>query len=169
MKLRFLRPGISVSVAIVPVLRVIATLIVTNAPAYAATPAVVHMNNVGVDELARKKYEFAIECFENALITDPSYSLARRNLAIAENNFGLSLRRKPMKAIKHLHRALLLDGANETTRQNLAGLLRMINKNPKSYEDRIALAESAEKIGEPLDARTDLPAPLKELKLNHVG
>ncbi len=124
---------------------------------------VIGLNNEGVKDLNHEDYPAAIKKFELALEYDPDYKLAHDNLAIAYNNFGLSLRKKPTEALKQFHAALFLNPTNNTTRQNVEGIIRMLGKRPQSFSDRVLLGDQSNSAGDPLGAVVEYSAAL-ELK-----
>jgi hypothetical protein len=109
---------------------------------------VVSLNNDGVRALNKSDYVSAIKKFELALKLNASYKLARANLSIAYNNFALEQRNNPQAALKLFHKAVLLDPANTTTKQNVDGIIRMMGLDPKSFDDRVKLGDKAYKEGE---------------------
>lgn len=111
--------------------------------AWADSSQVIGLNNDGVKALNASNYPLAIQKFEAALKLDPNYKLARDNLAIAHNNYGLGLRANPAEALKQFHQALYLNQTNATTMQNVEGIIRMMGKNPQSFADRVALGDQA--------------------------
>jgi len=120
----------------------------TSSVAYADSAAVISLNNDGVKALNSSNFQFAITKFEAALKIDPSYTLARQNLAIAHNNYGLQLRNQPKEALKQFHMALYLDRSNATTLQNVNGIIGMLGKNPKDFKDRVALGDESRLSGD---------------------
>lgn len=113
-----------------------------------AQTGVISFNNDGVRALSASNFPLAIEKFEAALRLDPTYKLARENLAIAYNNYGLTLRQDPPAALKQFHKSFLLNPSNPITQQNLDGIIRYMNLDPKKFEDRRKLAEDARKAGD---------------------
>jgi tetratricopeptide (TPR) repeat protein len=107
-------------------------------------PAVISLNNEAVKALNSNNFPLAIQKFQAALKIDPSYKLARQNLAIAHNNYGLQNRNDPKKALSEFHQALFLDPSNATTLQNVNGIIVMMGKDPKSFADRKALGKEAQ-------------------------
>lgn len=107
-------------------------------------PAVISLNNEAVKALNSSNFPLAIQKFEAALKIDPHYDLARKNLAIAHNNYGLQIRSDTKKALSEFHKALYLDPSNPTTLQNVNGIIIMMGKDPKSYNDRKALGKEAQ-------------------------
>jgi superkiller protein 3 len=107
-------------------------------------PAVIALNNEAVKALNSNNFPLAIQKFEAALKIDPRYELARKNLAIAHNNYGLQNRNNPKVALSEFHKALFLDPSNATTLQNVNGIIVMMGKDPKSFADRKALGKEAQ-------------------------
>ena len=107
-------------------------------------PAVISLNNEAVKALNASNFPLAIKNFEAALKIDPHYELARKNLAIAHNNYGLQIRSDTKKALSEFHKALFLDPSNATTLQNVNGIIVMMGKDPKSFADRKALGKEAQ-------------------------
>jgi tetratricopeptide (TPR) repeat protein len=104
---------------------------------------VILLNNDGVKALNSGNTQLAIQKFQQALQLDPNYKLARDNLAIAHNNYGLQLRGNPKEALKEFHQALYLNPDNSTTLSNVEGIIRMMGKNPRSFADRVGLGEDS--------------------------
>ncbi len=113
--------------------------------AYAQSSQAVDLNNAGVKALNAGNFQLAVQNLEKAVKADPSYSLARENLAIAYNNYGLQLQNNPKEAIKQFHKALFYNPSNATTNGNLDGIIRFLGKDPNSFKDRVALASEARK------------------------
>jgi len=137
-----------------------ALLVSASQPAAAQLSLAVELNNAGVRWLNAGYFESAIEQFEAALRVDPSYSVARENLAIAYNNYGLRLKDKPKEAIKQFHRALFCNPDNATTKENLEGIIRLMGKNPQSFDDRVALGEEAQATADLKGASIEFEAAL---------
>ncbi len=129
--------------------------------AWADSSQVIGLNNDGVKALNSNNYQVAIQKFEAALKLDPTYKLARDNLAIAHNNYGLQLRTNPAEALKQFHQALYLNMSNATTLQNVEGIIRMMGKDPKSYADRVALGDQARLAADFVGAIIEYGAALK--------
>lgn len=117
-------------------------------PALADQSQVINLNNEGVKALNAGNYQNAIQFFEGALKQDPNYTLARDNLAIAHNNYGLQLRNQPKEALKQFHKALYLNRQNATTLQNVEGIIRMMGLNPRNFADRVKLGDEARLSGD---------------------
>jgi tetratricopeptide (TPR) repeat protein len=130
-------------------------------PAFAVDEnAVITLNNEGVKALNAGNYADAIKAFEAALGKDPTYKLARENLAIAHNNYGLQLRNNPPAALQQFHKALYLNPSNATTLQNVEGIIRMMGKDPKNFNDRVKLGEDSQKSGDFISAIIEYQAAL---------
>ncbi len=129
--------------------------------AWADANTVISLNNDGVKALNAGNYAAAIKSFEAALKADPNYKLARDNLAIAHNNYGLQLRNNPPEALKQFHQALYLNQTNATTMQNVDGIIRMMGKNPQSFADRVALGDQARLGADFVGAIIEYSAALK--------
>jgi tetratricopeptide (TPR) repeat protein len=133
---------------------------------YAATgfpdrDALIALNNEAVKAINSTNYARAIELLERALEWSPQYKTALINLGIAYNNFGLSLQNKPAEAIPYFHRAIYLDASNETTQENLNGLIRKLGKDPDSFSDRVALGDEATSHGDTKGSIIEYQAALK--------
>ncbi|MCA9815481.1 MAG: tetratricopeptide repeat protein, partial [Cyanobacteria bacterium HKST-UBA01] len=131
------------------------------APVHATSSRVIELNNAGVRALNQQNFQEAIRQFEEALKVDSTYELARKNLAIAYNNYGLQLQKSPMQALKQFHRALLLDPSNATTKQNVSGIIRFMNRDPNKFEDRVDLGDSSRKSGDFTGAIVEYKAALE--------
>lgn len=125
------------------------------------TDALIRLNNEAVIAINATDYARAIELLEKALKWSPTYKTARVNLAIAYNNFGLTLQNKPAAAIPYFHRAIWLDASNETTQQNLNGLMHKLGKDPDSFSDRVALGDEATSHGDTKGSIIEFEAALK--------
>ena len=114
----------------------------------AASSAVISLNNEGVKALNAGNYQLAIQKFEAANKLDPTYTLAKENLAIAYNNYGLQLQNNPGEAIKWFHKSLALNANNATTQGNLNTIVQMLGKNPNSFKDRVDMGRAARLAGD---------------------
>lgn len=108
-----------------------------------ATSEVIELNNDGVRSLGKGDYDLAIENFEQALKINPTYEIARKNLAISYNNKGLNLQKNTTQALRLFHKALYLDPSNVTTRGNIAGIIGKMNLDPNSFSARVRLGDEA--------------------------
>ena len=88
----------------------------------------IKLNNAGVQALNAGDCQLAIEKLKDALHVYPSYQLARDNLSIAYNQYGLQIRETPREALKQFHQSLYLAPDNSTTLQNTAGIILMLGK-----------------------------------------
>jgi tetratricopeptide (TPR) repeat protein len=120
----------------------------TNFALAAASSAVISLNNEGVKALNAGNYQLAIQKFEAANKLDPTYTLAKENLAIAYNNYGLQLQNNPVEAIKWFHKSLALNANNPTTQGNLNTIVQMLGKNPGSFKDRVDIGRAARLAGD---------------------
>ncbi|MBA3994088.1 MAG: hypothetical protein C0469_11225, partial [Cyanobacteria bacterium DS2.3.42] len=120
------------------------------------------MNNEGVKALNAGNFALAIQKFEAALQMDKSYQLARENLAIAHNNYGLQLAKSnPQEALKQFHQAYYLNKTNATTAQNVEGIIRMLGKDPRDFKTRVAMADQARMSGDFVGAIVEYAEALK--------
>ncbi len=130
--------------------------------AFADQNAVIGMNNEGVKALNAGNFALAIQKFEAALQMDKTYQLARENLAIAHNNYGLQLAKSnPQEALKQFHQAYYLNKTNATTAQNVEGIIRMLGKDPRDFKTRIQMADQARKSGDFVGAIVEYAEALK--------
>ena len=110
-------------------------------PAFAASSQAIGLNNDGVKALNTNNFPLAIQKFEEALKQDPTYKLARENLAITYNNYGLQLQNNPPEALKQFHKALYINPGNATTIGNIEGIIGLMHKDPHSFKDRLELGD----------------------------
>ena len=169
-------------VALIGVCAVLAAAVGWQAASAAPREAVV-LNNEGVKAINTGNCQLAIVKLEQAWKLDSNYQLAKENLAIAYNNYGLQLQKSPKEAIKQFHKALYFEPKYATTAENLDGIITVMHKNPKAFEDRVALADEAlrehEDIGalieyrqalairEDSSVRAKLNAVSRRVELNH--
>lgn len=118
--------------------------------------SIMDLNNQGVRFINSRDYPNAITCFKQALLADPEYKLARDNLAIAHNNFGLTLRNKPPAALKQFLLAQFINPKNLTTALNVEGVIRLMGKDPDSNTDRLMLVEQARSDNDPISVFMNL-------------
>lgn len=129
--------------------------------ALADSSQVINLNNLGVKALNTGDFAEAVKDFQAALKLDPTYQLARDNLAIAHNNYGLQLRNDPKKALKEFHQALYLNPSNPTTQSNVQGIIKMMGKNPRSFDDRVELGNEARRSADFIGAIIEFLEALK--------
>ncbi len=130
-------------------------------PVLADSDQLIPLNNEAVQALNAGNAQLAIQKFEQALKIDPNYQLAKDNLAIAHNNYGLQLRSNPKAALKEFHQALYLSPSNSVTKSNIDGIIRMMGKDPKSFDVRVALGEEARRGGDFVGAIIEFNEALK--------
>lgn len=116
--------------------------------AFAASEKVVQLNNDGVNALKASNYPVAVQAFQACLKLDPTYKLAKENLAICFNNWGISLQNNPQQAIDKFHKSLFYSPDNATAVQNLEVTIQNLGKDPRSFKDRVALGKAARLSGD---------------------
>jgi len=127
----------------------------------APTKSTIALNNEGVVALKNGHFQLAISKFKAALRIDPKYQLARDNIAIAYNNYGLTLATKPKEAIKQFHEALYLNRTNPITLTNVERIINYLGRDPDSFEDRCELGEYAMRNGDFVGAVIEYEAALQ--------
>jgi hypothetical protein len=125
------------------------------------TSDLVGLNNLAVTDLKHDKYASAIAKLIRAVNFAPTYTLARDNLAIAFNNYGLQLRNKPLEALKEFHKANFLDRTNPTTIANMEGIIKIIGKDPENSAVRAALGDHSAIEGDFIGAVIEYRAALQ--------
>ncbi len=126
--------------------------VITILPVMAQDSDCVELNNRGVAELNRNHFDESINLFLKVRTLDPNYELGRQNLVVAYTYKGNSLSDAPWKALKYFHLALFVatnkGGGlknfrhyNDDPEKLLNATIRKLNKNPKSFSDRVALGD----------------------------
>ena len=128
---------------------------------FATRDDVVRLNNDGVNALKTNNYMLAIQKFEAALKIDNTYKLARENLAIAYNNYGIAQQSNPSSAIIQFHKSLFWSPDNPTAVQNLDVTIQNLGKDPKKFADRLALGKQARTSGDFEGAAVEYQEALK--------
>jgi TonB family protein len=107
-----------------------------------ASAELVTANNTAVGLISKGKNEDAIELLEPLLKGNPGYGLARDNLAIAYNNQALKQTDNPKVALDSLWRSFCLSASEAKTAENIDDMLKVLNKQPKRFEDRVAMGDA---------------------------
>jgi len=110
------------------------------------------LNNQGVTLLIKGDFKGAIDKLAAALKKDPGYVLGKQNLAMAFNNLALTQRSQPDTALSNFCRALYLDPENQTTRENVHGILQIENKKVSTFDDFVQLGNDAAGRHESIEA-----------------
>ncbi len=103
-------------------------------------PRLINLNNEGVKLINQNQFLPAIKKLEEALAINPNYQKAKVNLAIAYNNYGLTLTKDPKTALKQFEQAAYLAPNVSQTVSNLNGIISNLGLNPNSFKDRVKLA-----------------------------
>ncbi len=119
------------------------------------------LNNEGIAALNKGDWSLAIDKLTAAVVVNPKYLLARENLAVVHNNYGLYLRnRNKREAFKQFHEAVyLMQGPVNLA--NLRGMTRVIGKNPDSSIDHVQLGDKARAEGDLVSGVVEYRAALK--------
>lgn len=111
-------------------------------PASAFEPeALARLNDEAEQAINQKNYQLAIQKLQQALKIDQTNEKARANLAIAYNEYGLSIAQNQPEAIKCFHRAAMLAPGNPAITGNLDGTIEKMGKNPRDFATRVALGK----------------------------
>jgi tetratricopeptide (TPR) repeat protein len=127
-------------------------------PPSKTTAEAVQANNTGTKLLIEGNFKDSIKYYMDALAINPDYAIAKKNLAVAHNNYGISLRGTPEKALQQFHAALWMDPTKPATRMNIAGAIELMGLNPNRVEDRLRLAKDAEIASDEAGANIELGA-----------
>jgi tetratricopeptide (TPR) repeat protein len=151
---------------------VVLTLMNVFSPATAKTDIqVIELNQRGVELINNGSHLAAIQALERALKIDPMYEFTAQNLAIAYNDYGLSLQNNKPEALNAFHRAVYYFPDNTASAQNLDAILRSMGKDPDSFSDRVALAEDCRRNGDLEGAIVEFLMALKikeDLKIREI-
>jgi tetratricopeptide (TPR) repeat protein len=124
------------------------------------------LNNEGVIALNNKNWQLASDKFEAALKVDPEYPLARNNIIVMHGQHGLQLRLEGKKeeSLREYHQGLYMaDSQDHFLDEGSSITIQRMGKNPKSYADRVNLAEQARAKDDYIGAVVEYRAAL-ELK-----
>lgn len=121
----------------------------------------IKLNNEAVRLLNKGSYQDAYDKLRSALDLDPKYMIARNNLSITCNNWALSLRRTPEKALEKFHMAQYLKPDDAVVNENIIGLLKMMGKDPTSFDDRVSIAQKALSKADVAGALVEYQAAMK--------
>lgn len=98
------------------------------------------INNKAAEAIKAGKFEKAVKLLEPLAKKNPDYEMARQNLTIAFNNYGLELARtSAVDSMEKFRQALFYSPTERTARRNLNAVIKELGKNPASYEDRLAM------------------------------
>lgn len=107
----------------------------------------ISLNNEGVVLLNEKKYEESMFRFIAALTIDPDYEIARKNLAVAQNNLGMEVAKRDRTRALLLFEKAYLNSSSEEILSNINSIILSMKLDPNKFEHRVKLAESALKRG----------------------
>lgn len=101
----------------------------------------IKLNNEGVLAINNKDWKLAQQKLAAALELDPGYALAKDNLTVMHGQHALQLRQEHKfdDALKEFHQAAY---ASDYWNEALCATIEKCGKNPKSFVDRVALAEA---------------------------
>lgn len=134
------------------------SIAVSVGPAFAQSA--VALNNEGIKALNDKDFATAINRFKDSLAVDPNYALARKNLGIAYNNYGIALKDEPLKALRNFHRALYYNETDPKILQCIVAIITKLGRDPKNYYDRVGLGDQAAKANDFIGAVVEYKAAL---------
>ncbi len=140
------------------------SLLLLAMPAYAArSEASKEKNNKAVQLITQKKYQEAVSLLNEIIKAEPAWDLPKENLSIALNNLALQVagEKKLDEAYSCFCKALFLNPTNKATIDNSNTMVHMMGKDPKSFEDRVALGEAALKKNDVETAIISFEAALK--------
>ncbi|MCA9802570.1 MAG: tetratricopeptide repeat protein [Cyanobacteria bacterium HKST-UBA02] len=99
-----------------------------------------NINNKAAEAIKAGKFEKAVKLLEPLAKKNPDYEMARQNLTIAFNNYGLELARtSAVDSMEKFRQALFYSPTERTARRNLNAVIKELGKNPASYEDRLTM------------------------------
>jgi uncharacterized protein YbaP (TraB family) len=101
----------------------------------------IELNNKATGALSKSNFSEAISQYIEALQLAPDYGLCRDNLAVACNNYGLSLRDQPATAIRWFERSLFLNPGNTTTIENMGAIMNKLGMSAESFDDHVKLGD----------------------------
>ena len=85
----------------------------------------------GVTALCKNDFPLAISKFEHAIRLNPNAQMARTNLAIAYNNYGL-VTKDNAEALKYFRQSYALNPNNENVRKNIERVSALVESDKKS-------------------------------------
>lgn len=130
---------------------------------FGTTPsaAVLALNNEAAEAINQGNPLAAIDKLKKAMQLAPDYNLARENLSIAYNDYGLTLKSDYKLLLKQIEKSLFYCRSNDTTIENLNGCIKLIGKNPQSAKDRMELGDEALKENDPERAVVEYSEAIK--------
>lgn len=100
------------------------------------------LNNDGVKALDVGNFGLAIQRFEEALKVSPGYDIARANLTCVRSEFKKNLDNESMMA--ELRTEIFFHFPDQANRGKLEMLIKLSGRDPKSFEDRITMAQECQ-------------------------
>lgn len=128
-------------------------------PSVPQNSSAVEINNEGVSLLKQKQFQAAIDKLTQAISIDPNCEVAKQNMAIAYNNWGLTLPAGP--AIHAFRRAIFVEPDSRCAQDNLSMSLANMQKAAQTYEDHVKLAEENLRASNFVDAFVEYQEALK--------